>query len=434
MEEENIRKLLKLAFEAKKLREDGIAELSNDLNLIDEININENANTKILLKLLQYKEDERYPFLISFLKRMNCDFPIEKVSKPVMNCGKEYIDGLIEEQGQYGYGIVIENKIYGAADQNIQIGSYVNKVKDHGINQEYIYVIYLTSDGNKKIEDYSFTEEAKDALKYTDAHKPGRFVEMNYRDHILPWLKEDVLPEIKAKNAITISAVHQYIDYLEGFFNLRKRESQIYNNMREKILKSLSIDPESFNETKFLKETWEKLDDSQEDVEKLRNEIVNIKMSIGQQIIELWERIPKEFFGYNNINNQFRGGYFQLQFNGIPLKDLHFEWYPCSIETLFTANTLPLVLHAEHDRTTYVNEFKRNTDFQQAATKAGFQLSYQGSTVGSMEIKLPEGKTFAKLSPTEQEDLLKETYSKLSPIKEIVEDLFNSSNNKAQEK
>ena len=40
-------------------------------NVIDELHANENAHTRILQKILQYKYQNEYPFLLSFLENFS---------------------------------------------------------------------------------------------------------------------------------------------------------------------------------------------------------------------------------------------------------------------------------------------------------------------------------------------------------------------------
>lgn len=210
------------------------------LNVIDELHANENAHSRILIKLLQYQsESKEYPFLLSFMfvlstrcKQFSHQHQIEK---PHISGQEELIDALIEEKGKYA--IIIENKIHWAPDQKQQLDRYVDSIKKHGFKKidRNVYVVYLTRDGSKIVDEKSFSK-AKAFLEYKDDNDPGRYITLNYKDDILPWLKKDVLPTCKEDNPILTSALEQYIDHLDGMFNLRREEQMINNSIIDSLL------------------------------------------------------------------------------------------------------------------------------------------------------------------------------------------------------
>ena len=105
------------------------------------------------------------------------------------------IDLLIKERKSYA--IVIENKIWGAPDQEKQIEKYIDYVIDTGIPKRRIFVIYLTSDGNKRVSDISFTDKAKKHLGCSGKSN-GRFICVNFKDDIMPWL-DTLVEQINAQ-------------------------------------------------------------------------------------------------------------------------------------------------------------------------------------------------------------------------------------------
>ena len=64
---------INFAEELSKIREKERQKLPYNFNLIDELHANENAHTRILLKLLNYNISEEYAFLKSFLFMM-CEY------------------------------------------------------------------------------------------------------------------------------------------------------------------------------------------------------------------------------------------------------------------------------------------------------------------------------------------------------------------------
>ena len=86
----------------------------------------------------------------------------------------------------------------------------------------------LTDDGRKKVSSDSISDEFKNKLE-------DRFMELDYRHFILPWLKENVFPVIPNKDFLLSAAAYQYIDYLEGRYGIRERDYKMETEKIEKI-------------------------------------------------------------------------------------------------------------------------------------------------------------------------------------------------------
>lgn len=210
------------------------------MNIVDELHANENAHSRVLTVLLSYKGmNQDYQILTSFLKIPSINSVIDfnvSIKTPRFTSEQERIDLLIEEPSKFA--IIVENKIHNAVDQDKQIERYLKKVIQHGIPPEKIIVVYLTKDGSKRITDKSLTEYARKTLGYSNTNS-GRFIQLNYRDHILPWL-EEVLLSCPVKEKLLISAIIQYIDHLKGILQLRNMDTEKIIN--EEIKDRLNID------------------------------------------------------------------------------------------------------------------------------------------------------------------------------------------------
>ena len=245
--------IIKAYLEAKEANK---SLLKYNLNIIEELHANENAHTRILLEILNYEDSNGEKiFLKEFIKllneQLNNGFQIDDSEISAYDIAGQfaYIDGYITSKNN---AIIIENKINGAVDQYEQLQNYINTAQKQYINPENIYVVYLTNDGTKEVSNISLTEYAKEILKYKDNH--GRFIEINYRDHLLP-LFRFYLKSLDGKNEKTIeTALYQYIDFLEGRFNLRDSENKfnkavneaLLTILNEKLLKDASTDSEKF--------------------------------------------------------------------------------------------------------------------------------------------------------------------------------------------
>lgn len=207
-------------------------------NIIDELHINENAHTRILMKLLQYKKSKRFPILSSFLKLFSESINEKiQINNPKLFVEKDFIDGLITDHGKYA--IIIENKIYGAPDQLYQIERYIETLEKERYNRDTIFVVYLTLDGSKVACDYSFTASAKKKLGYKSDIMAGRYVQLNYENHILPWLKE--IAPIYINEEYIYSGIIQYVDFIEGILGTRKEDIHMKENLYKYIEKKLEL-------------------------------------------------------------------------------------------------------------------------------------------------------------------------------------------------
>ena len=185
--------------------------------LFDLANANENANTKVLRYLLQYNN---FQFLDSFLNRIGLPRPNGPITitdqKNAIGCkATGFIDLYIQYDNVH---IIIENKIYGAGDTEKQLARYiatVNGVADNDFDAWYAnpsvckntHVVYLTADGTKEPSAGSLPYGLKQLINYYS---------INYNDCILPWLEEDVMPNIPyAEDGMMIAGVRQYIAFLK---------------------------------------------------------------------------------------------------------------------------------------------------------------------------------------------------------------------------
>ena len=249
-------------------------------NIITELHANENAHSRILRMFLQYDDGKKeYPILRKFLQipKVKNIFGNKEFEFPVFSNEQERIDVLIEEPSSFA--IIVENKIKGATDQERQLERYIKSVNAHDVPCDNIYAIYLTDSGDKEVSKHSFTDDAKKCLGYKDENDMGRFVPMNYRYDILPWLEKEVLPNCIEKEELLISALKQYIDYLKSMFGITENEEQKILIM-EKLKKDLGIkgcDVEAI-----------------EQLENLKNRIDGISVEIRKKLAEEYIKIPFE--------------------------------------------------------------------------------------------------------------------------------------------
>ena len=256
-------------------------------NIITELHANENAHSRILRMLLQYDNGKKeYPILRKFLEIPNLKkvFGNTYFKSPIFRNEQERIDVLIEEPPSFA--IIIENKIKGAPDQERQLERYIESVNGHDVPYDNIYAIYLTDSGGKEVSKHSFTDDAKERLGYKDENDMGRFVPMNYRYDILPWLEKEVLPNCSYKEDLLLSALKQYIDYLKCMFGIIENEEQKILIM-EKLKKDLGIKGCDVEAVGVCFTAIEQL-------ENLKNRIDGISVEIIKKLAEEYIKIPFE--------------------------------------------------------------------------------------------------------------------------------------------
>ncbi len=318
--------------------------LPYNINVIDELHANENAHSRILRKLLQYKDSfYRYRILESLLHYISLlegkeEFAKIEIQKPTITQEKERIDLWIRDK-ESGYAIILENKIKGAVDQDAQLARYIQSTRQSGFNEENIYVIYLPSDEHEPA-DYSWQYNNVD---YKESFK-DRYVNLSFKLHILPWLKEEILPNCIIKEELLISAIKQYIDHLEGLFWMRPSQKKMI--MNNELLKQIGLRTdlgfaEQYND--FIKI----LNQLSEATEMLRS----YRQSELDDLMKKFVNFTKDILGVNDwsINDQISTGkgWFQIYNKNWKTKSsVHLEWQ-FSIDSIFSKARYKMVLHLE---------------------------------------------------------------------------------------
>lgn len=258
------------------------SKLPYHVNLVDELGADENAHSRILVRLLGFNKEGQYPVLIhflAFLKKKIQDFNfLHQVTKPIITAEMHRIDALITEED---YAIIIENKIHYAEDQHEQLLRYIDKVRSLFINDENIYIFYITGDGGTPNEN-SLPLHVIEEFK-------GRYLELSFKYDILCWLQELKGSSFVTNHEMLHSAIMQYTDHLKGFFDLRENEQ----TMKDELLK--------FLETQLGLSTG--LEDFQEQMEILQNKMGQLDHTrkhldalLRKKAIDYWKnRLESDF-------------------------------------------------------------------------------------------------------------------------------------------
>ena len=217
-----------------------------NLNVIEEFRANENAHTRILLKLFMYKNDKgENTFLNKFIEIINKELLSRSIqyiniSEESNVCIEEqyhYIDGYIKSS-KNEWAIIIENKINFAKDMPKQIERYMETALKE-VEKEKIVVVYLTLDGSKKIDDISKTKKVEKLLDFSE-DDIGRFLELNYKNHILPSLLDE--NSVPKKEEILKSAIVQYKNHIMEKLHMNKENDEYNNAINADLLTDLGFD------------------------------------------------------------------------------------------------------------------------------------------------------------------------------------------------
>ena len=237
-------------------------------NLIQKLHIEnkdvyENAHTRILAGILEYDAS----FFESFLRRcasykgyvaknqkkisveaerqytwieaenrwdppkkentLESDFNCKPAKKKGRICRP---DCLIWNKDQFA--IVIENKINGASETEHQLDNYIEAVSsDPAIftqpsKKNNIWIVYIGGDGvempsrrslsNDAGKQYVVMNEEDSSIRRTEGKQLSL---VTYKDEIIPWLEEDVLPRCPYGDPGITGGLLVYIDYLKKLFS-----------------------------------------------------------------------------------------------------------------------------------------------------------------------------------------------------------------------
>lgn len=269
-------------------------KLPYHLNIIDELHINENAHSRILYKLLLYKNIEgKHEFLeslIDYIKRIarSSNFNKIQVKEPKITQEKKRIDLWVRDKD---YALIFENKIYNAKDQGTQIARYIDETRANNYKLKDIFVIYLPQDSSKEPEPQSWK-------KYQRCFEK-RYINLSFREHILTWLEEDVLPQINSKDIYLRSAIRQYIDYLLGLFDIRTIHKQMNMNLHEILTKHYKLDECSTDQERI-----DIIEEKIEEINEISNQLESLKQSLENKIKKSYVLKWKKYL-QNNYSNYY---------------------------------------------------------------------------------------------------------------------------------
>ena len=375
----------------KKAFDDEKRKLPYNINVIDELHVkaNENAHSRILCKLLQYRDsDRRYRILESFIQNVAQSVPSFAsivVQNPVITQEEERIDLWVRDNN---YAIILENKVRGAADQGIQLERYIKKTlkQNYKYSENNVFVIYLPPTEAKDPDEQSWGKYAQNS----DIRKLN-YAKISFNDYVLPWLKEEVLPNCTLKEELLSSALKQYIDYLEGFFNLRISQKDTYRVESNKLYSIFNVN----NEKDLFSCVSKTLNEISEiNIKTLKKDEQEIAMT-AKGVLDVYrneriEEFRKNFSELSRkiLHDNFGGewkdrAYFTRDKDSCYLVysdkwesissswKIHLEWKNVSIENLFFENHIEYSIYF-HDERSRDNKISFKTDLNNELNQQGW--------------------------------------------------------------
>lgn len=204
-----------------------------DKNLFEMASLKEFRHSAILGHLLAQEVQGKKVHLISFFQRVFGDvIPSYDEGSLTIECEKSVkvgestrpIDILIASKSK-NFALIIENKCRGAGDQGKQIYDYWMGVKTAlQYDEKNIYVLYLPPLNEfAKPSDNSLGDLKNRFDKGGDLE--GHLIVASYKNCVLPWLIEDVMPNICYGAGRLMHSLWCYIDLLKGAFGVQSENA-----------------------------------------------------------------------------------------------------------------------------------------------------------------------------------------------------------------
>lgn len=343
--------ILQFAQQLKELTDRTIANQSYEINILDELHVNENAHSRILCKLLQYKnQDGKYLILESLINYIVQDcgkshFENIRIDKPRITQEEERIDLWVRDST---YAIIMENKVKNAVDQNTQLARYIQKTRAQHYKDENIYIIYLPSDSHDPSENSWYDQDNGKSLK--DDFK-DRYIQLSFKKHIIRWLEKDVLPKCNKKDYLLTSAIQQYLDHLKGLFQQRSSQQKNIKEVEQTIKKELGLENKTLTEQISLVDAYIQSLNGVNEALKLIND------ELHKLCFEPYITLCKEYWKDDEyiVNDCSQSGYIQIydkkwknDRDGYKLAHLHMEFVFIHKDILCNPHgVLPLEIHYE---------------------------------------------------------------------------------------
>lgn len=394
----------------------------------------ENSHSNILVQLLKYKDSNGHIFAESLLQRLGIHVSLK--SNVEFKREENRIDCLIYSIDDFV--IIIENKINGASCGKNQLSNYYNKIlkdkekkyfnvtkqKDDRINKTWI--VFLTFDGgHPNRNDINSLIRIGVLKKDENSNYVGkRYVEANYREHIIPWLINDVLPLIPRKDEDLYTGVYQYLKFFEkpNKTELSQSIDWFRNNFKNIITNDLLSTNRNLHNCLKRIDKYKKfkyLDNGND----IRNELRGIVYSLIEEPMKDFIDITNDFFAFSDkLHINFHPTFYYINILYWGKKDLSISlgWDCLGMKVLAKGRKvdyeLQFVIKGKQEKmkeAKNIIELIKNNGFNK-------QEHIQGKCVYRKLIHWGET-PFLKMEPNERIKKLKDVYNKETSKDLIIE-------------
>ena len=196
----------------------GAAVSDREYNLFEAVQLREFRHSEILFHLLSFTMQGRHVFLERFLDRISIDTTGWSFTQGDVVVSREEhiagrpIDVLVRCPH---HALIVENKCCNACDMDRQLRDYIENVKnEYEITDENLACLYLRRIDSLEKPSESSTGDGRHADMVTVS---------SYRELVLPWLRDDVLPNVPRASGVMVASLIAYIDVLESWSGERER-------------------------------------------------------------------------------------------------------------------------------------------------------------------------------------------------------------------
>lgn len=279
------------------------------INILDEIHADENAHSRILMKLVAAPDEEspeQKPLLDNFLDFLGTPFSNLLINnkRPIVFKNELYrIDILLKGEK---FALIIENKIHGAVDQHRQIVDYIDKMKNEGYSMAQIYVLYLTGEKESFPSESSLPTPVRESMG-------DRFRSISYKNDVCEWT-ETICTETRKHLYATIHTLYEHLKlkYMIANSDNNLIVSEILKDKSTSI-EGLKDELKKTNEWKSALENY--LKDTMLDIIKDDADFAHLLKSnengLGGVLIEIQDEVV------NCYINEYSAGKFEYRVTGI---------------------------------------------------------------------------------------------------------------------
>ena len=281
-------RLLRLSDKCRKIEESFKKTLPFHLNVISAAargRLKETAHSVILHDLLHHPVILS-SFLVEIVGIDGNMFSVSDIEYP----DKDRIDLSLRSNEKY---LIIENKVNSAEEQKGQLYRYATHAEETH-KKEDIIILYLNPSSYEVPSLYSRSKDGNGNEDDYDTVNTDRITIKNYRYDIIAWLKKlaDNSHIINESEPYLKSAILQYIDYLEEYFQTKVEYKELHEMIEKELRALLGIEDNLSLQTQI-----EILNDKKSSLERLTSEISTFLNKLQtQQAVERLESVANELY------------------------------------------------------------------------------------------------------------------------------------------